>query len=309
MAFKEQRGLLLLSDTKLDDSDLADANNILAELQLSPTSRLVGETLNVLDFRKRYGCFVLALNRTGEVIREKLAWVPLKPWDTLLVFGPRQRVEGLQSLEDFFPLKELSVRLSLTKRWWVGALTIPIVVILAATGVMPILESAILGVVFLLATKTLRIQQAYTSIDWTVIFLLVAILPLGTAMESTGLAGMIGKGLVEAGAPFGPVVVLSLVILVTSILTSFITNNSAAVLMVPIVIPIAHQLGVDPKPFLMGVAFAASMSFATPTGYQTNTMVLGPGGYRFIDYVKVGTPLTVLLWLAASILIPLIWPL
>jgi len=309
MAFKEQRGLLLLSDTKLDDSDLADANNILAELQLSPTSRLVGETLNVLDFRKRYGCFVLALNRTGEVIREKLAWVPLKPWDTLLVFGPRQRVEGLQSLEDFFPLKELSVRLRLTKRWWVGALTIPIVVILAATGVMSILESAILGVVFLLATRTLRIQQAYTAVDWTVIFLLVAMLPLGTAMESTGLAHMIGNGLVEAGAPFGPTVVLSLVILVTSILTSFITNNSAAVLMVPIVISIAHELGVDPKPFLMGVAFAASMSFATPTGYQTNTMVLGPGGYRFIDYVKVGTPLTVLLWLAASFLIPLIWPL
>jgi len=134
-------------------------------------------------------------------------------------------------------------------------------------------------------------------------------LPLGTAMESTGLAHMIGNGLVEAGAPFGPTVVLSLVILVTSILTSFITNNSAAVLMVPIVISIAHELGVDPKPFLMGVAFAASMSFATPTGYQTNTMVLGPGGYRFIDYVKVGTPLTVLLWLAASFLIPLIWPL
>jgi len=309
VAFKEQRNLLLLSDTKLDDSDVADANNILTEFQLSPTSRLVGETLNEIDFRKRYGCFVLALNRTGEVIREKLAWIPLKPWDTLLVFGPRQRIEGLQSLEDFFPLKELSVRLRLTKGWWIGALTIPVVVILAATGRMTILESAILGVVLLLATRTLRIQHAYTAVDWTVIILLVAILPLGTAMETTGLAQMIGDGIVHAGAPFGPKAVLSLVILVTSILTSFITNNSAAVLMVPIVISVAHQLGVDPKPFLMAVAFAASMSFATPTGYQTNTMVLGPGGYRFIDYVKVGTPLTILLWLTTSLLIPVIWPL
>ena len=309
LALKEQRRLLLLSDTKIDDTDVADANNILAEFQLSPTSPLVGETLYEIDFRKRYGCFVLALNRTGEVIREKLAWVPLKPFDTLLVFGPRQRVEGLQGLEDFIPLKELSVRLRLTRRWWIGAVTIPLVVILAATGVMSILKSAILGVVLLIATRALRIQQAYAAVDWTVIFLLVAILPLGTAMEQTGLAEIIGDGLVGAGAPFGPVVVLSLVILATSVLTSFITNNSAAVLMVPIVISVALELGVDVRPFLMGVAFAASMSFATPTGYQTNTMVLGPGGYRFTDYVRVGTPLTVLLWITTSLLIPLIWPL
>jgi di/tricarboxylate transporter len=309
VAFKEQRRLLLLSDTKLDDADLADENNILAEFQLSPVSRLIGQTLNEIDFRKRYGCFVLALNRTGEVIRDKLAWVPLKPWDTLLVFGPRQRIEGLQGLEDFRPMKELPVRLSLTKRWWVGAITIPAVVALAATGVMSILESAILGVVFLLAARALRIQQVYTAIDWSVIFLLVAILPLGIAMEETGLAGMMGEGIVALGGSFSPVIVLSLVILVTSLLTSFISNNSAAVLMVPIALSVAGELGVSAKPFLMAVAFAASMSFATPTGYQTNAMVLGPGGYRFMDYVKVGTPLTVLLWLIASVLIPLVWPL
>ncbi len=310
VAFNEQSDLLLLSDTKLDDSDLADANNILAEVQLAPTSRLIGESLNEIDFRKRYGCFVLALNRTGEVIREKLAWVKLKPWDTLLVFGPRQRVEGLQSQqEDFIPLQELDMRLRLTRHWWVGALTIPIVVVLAATGVMSLLKAAILGVVLLLATRTLRIQQVYRSIDWTVIFLLVAILPLGTAVETTGLAKILAERIVDAGAPFGPEVVLSLVILVTSVLTSFITNNSAAVLMVPIAVSVAARLGVDAKPLLMGVAFAASMSFATPMGYQTNAMVLGPGGYRFMDYVKVGVPLTLILWLVSSLLIPMIWPL
>lgn len=309
VSFKEQRRLHLLSDIKLDDADLADENNILAEFQLSPVSRLVGQTLNEIDFRKRYGCFVLALNRTGEVIRDKLAWVPLKSWDTLLVFGPRQRIEGLQGLEDFRPLKELTVRLGLTKRWWVGAVTIPAVVILAATGVMPILESAILGVVFLLALRALRIQQAYTAIDWGVIFLLVAILPLGIAMEQTGLARLMGEGIVALGSPFSPAIVLSLVILVTSILTSFISNNSAAILMVPIALSVAGELGVSAKPFLMGIAFAASMSFATPTGYQTNAMVLGPGGYRFMDYVKVGTPLTIVLWILASVLIPLVWPL
>ncbi len=309
LAFKEHWGLHLLSDTKLDDADLSDENNILAELQLSPTSHLVGETLNRIGFRKRYGSFVLALNRTGEVLRDKIAWVPLKPWDTLLVFGPRQRVEGLQGLEDFIPLKELAMRLHLTKRWWVGAATVPTVVLLAATGVMSIVEAALLGVVFLIASRALRIQQAYAAVDWTVIFLLVAILPLGVAMEETGLAAILGEGLVSLGAPLGPWVVLSVVILVTSLLTAFITNNSAAVLMVPIALSVAGELGVDAKPFLMGVAFAASLSFATPTGYQTNTMVLGPGGYRFMDYVKVGTPLTILLWILTSLLIPIIWPL
>lgn len=308
VAFKEQRGLLLLSDTKLDDADIADANNILAEVQLSPMSRLIGQTLQEVEFRKRYGCFVLALNRTGEVMRDKLAWVALKPWDTLLVFGPRQRVEGLQGLEDFMPVKELTVRLGLTKRWWVAAVTLPVVVLLAASGAMGILEAAILGVVFLLVAGAIRMQQAYTAIDWSVIFLLVAILPLGVAMEETGLAHMIGEGIVAFGAPFHAIVVLSLVILVTSVLTAFITNNSAAVLMVPIALSVAGEMGVDGKPFLMAVAFAASLSFATPTGYQTNAMVLGPGGYRFMDYVKVGLPLTLLLWVLTTLMIPWAWP-
>lgn len=309
VALKAHHGVLLLTDIKLDDADLADDNNVLSEFQLSPISRLVGETLSGIDFRKRYGSFVLALNRTGEVIREKVAFVPLKPWDTLLVFGPRQRVEGLQSLEDFIPLQELSMRLRLTRRWWVSAAVIPVVVALAAAGVMPIVEAALLGVVALLVSGALRIQQAYTAVDWTVIFLLVAMLPLGTAMETTGLAKIIGDGIVATGSPWGPAVVLSLMILTTTLLTTFITNNSAAILMVPIAISVATQLEVDVKPFLMGIAFAASMSFATPTGYQTNTMVYGPGGYRFMDYVKVGGPLTVLIWLLTSILIPILWPL
>jgi di/tricarboxylate transporter len=233
----------------------------------------------------------------------------LKPWDALLVFGPRKRVEGLFSgPSEFIPLQELSVRLRVSKRWWVGALTIPLVVVLAATGVMTILKSAVLGVALLLATKAVRVQQAYRSVDWTVIFVLVGILPLGLAMEQTGLAGIVGETIVRIGQPWGPTVVLSLTILVTSIITEFLTNNSAAVLMVPIVLSVAHQLGIDPKPMLMGVTFAASMSFATPTGYQTNTMVYVPGGYRYLDYVKVGVPLNVLFWIVASLLIPLIWP-
>lgn len=309
LAFKEQYRLLLPSDIKLSDADLADEDNILAEIQLAPNSKIAGATVKEIDFLRKYGCFVLAINRTGEVIRDKIRSIPLKPWDALLVFGPRSRVEGLFSgPSEFIPLQELSVRLRVSKRWWVGALTIPLVVVLAATGVMPILKSAVLGVALLLVTKAVRVQQAYRSVDWTVIFVLVGILPLGLAMEQTGLAGIVGETIVRIGQPWGPTVVLSLTILVTSIMTEFLTNNSAAVLMVPIVLSVANQLGIDPKPMLMGVAFAASMSFATPTGYQTNTMVYVPGGYRYLDYVKVGVPLNVLFWIVATLLIPLIWP-
>jgi len=133
-------------------------------------------------------------------------------------------------------------------------------------------------------------------------------LPMGIALERAGLAEDVAMGMVSLGEGLGPWMVLSLVVLATSLLTAVITNVSAAVLMVPISVSIAAGLAVDPKPFLMAVAFAASMSFATPTGYQTNTMVYGPGGYRFTDYVRVGLPLNVLFWILASVLIPIIWP-
>jgi len=319
LAFKETYDLLLLSDIKLDDSDLADQNNILAEVQVSPNSQLTGASIKEIDFRKRFGCFVLAMERIGGVIRDKVAFVPLKAWDTLLIFGPRQRIEALYSGADFLPLQELNVRLGLSRRWWVGASTIPLVVLLAALGVMSILKSAILGVVLLLVTRTVRIQKAYEAIDWSVIFMLAAILPMGTAMESTGLAGIVGKSIVgfgdwmqatvggRSGAYWGAMGVLALITLVTSLVTGFISNNTAAVLMVPIAASAAVGLGVDAKPLLMGVAFSASMSFFTPMGYQTNTMVYGPGGYRFMDYLRAGGPLNLLFWLAATLLIPRIW--
>lgn len=308
VAFKEKEGLLLLTDIKLSDADLNDQQTVLAELQLSPVSRLTGDTLREINFRRQYGAFVLALNRTGHLIRDKLASIPLRAWDTLLVFGPKSRVEALYDIEDFIPLGEREVRLRLAPRWWVCAATIPIVVVLAASGVMPILKSAILGAVFLLLTRTITIRQAYRGIDWTVIFLLAAILPLGLAMENTGLAALISSSIEPFGARYGPHALLSLLYLSTTVMTSMFSNNATAILMVPIAIASATQLGVDPKPFLMAIAYGASTSFMTPVGYQTNAMVSGPGSYRFADFLKFGGPLTAIFWLVATWLIPVIWP-
>ncbi len=308
LACKEQLGLLLLTDVKLSDADLSDRHTILAEVQLSPTSQLRGSALKDIDFRRRFGCFVLALSRTGELIHDKLALIPLAQWDTLLIFGPRSRVEALYEIDDFVPLGERDLKLRLSRRWWIEALIIPLVVLFAALGVMSILKAAILGAVALLLTRSITTQQAYRAIDWTVIFLLAAILPLGIAMEKTGLAQLIGEALAWVGNNFGALVMLSLLYMATSLLTSFFSNNATAVLMVPIAFTAAAQLQVDVKPFLMAVAYAASASFMTPMGYQTNAMVFGPGNYRFSDYLKFGAPLNLIFWGLASLLIPMIWP-
>jgi di/tricarboxylate transporter len=237
VALRTQRQLLLLTDVELDDAMFEDESNVLVEVQLLPRSDLLGANLREIGFRGRFGCFVLALNRVGQQLaHHRLNRIRLQAWDTLLVFGPRRRVEALAGSRDFNLLHELSMRLRLARRWWVAG------------------------------------------------------------------------SLVSLGEGFGPWAVLSIVILVTSLLTEMITNASAAVLMVPLCVSIAASLGLAPKPFLMAVAFGASMSFATPTGYQTNTMVYGPGGYRFVDYVRAGLPLNLLFWLIASLLVPVFWP-
>ncbi len=308
--FRDQYGLSLLTDVKVNDRDLSDQNNIMAEIQLSPVSRLPGATIRDLDFRRRFGCFVLALNRTGEPIREKLAHIVLHNWDTLLVFGPRSRIEALCETEDVISLQQdVKLRLTMPRRWWLAVAIIPVVVLLAATGTVSILKASILGVVALIAFGGISVQQAYEAINWTVIFLLVGILPMGIAMQKTGLASMIGESIATAGADYGPLAVVALVYLVTALLSEIVSNNSTAVLMVPIAGTAAASMGLDPKPFLMTVAFAASASFLTPMGYQTNAMVFGPGGYRFSDYLKFGAPLKIGFFLLSVVLIPQFWPL
>ncbi|MDX1630864.1 MAG: SLC13 family permease [Thermoanaerobaculia bacterium] len=309
VSFRNHFGLLMLTDTKLQDSTLADAQNILAEIQIAPNSGLAGSSVEELGFRKRFGAFVLAINRTGEAIRDKVASIPIKPWDTLLVFGPRTRIEALHDHADFLPLTELDLHLTRPRRWWIPVAVVPLVVILAALGFLTILEASILGVVSLLLTRSLTLQRAYQAVDWSVIFMIAAMIPLGTAMENTGLATLLSDGIVFLGHAWGAIAILSLVYLVTSVLTELISNNAAAILMVPIAAEVAQGLGADPKAFFVAVAFAGSASFLTPMGYQTNAMVYGPGRYLFRDYLAFGWPLKIVLWGLASWLIPVIWPL
>ncbi len=306
--FKEQQVLRLLTDVELADRDLAGEDTTLAEVQLSPASTLEGMSLKEIDFRRRFGAFVLALGRTGGAIREQLSRVALRRFDTLLVLGPRRAVEQIFRLDDFLPLQEVELRLRLHPRWWLHAGALAGVVLATTLFDVPLLAAALVGAVALLAARAVRVQRVYRSVNWSVFFLLAASIPIGTAFEKSGLAARLGEGVAAAGAGQGPWLALSLTYLATMVLTEVLTNASTAVLMVPVALSTATALGCDPRPFVMAVTFAASNGFMTPVGYQTNAMVYGAGNYRYADFLRAGIPLNLLFWLLASLLIPLIWP-
>jgi di/tricarboxylate transporter len=175
-------------------------------------------------------------------------------------------------------------------------------------GIMPILVSAIVGCVAMVLSRCVSLEEAYKAVNWQVIFLLAGILPLGIALEKTGAARWLASHAIGLGGGLGPVAVLAALYLLTATLTEMMSNNAAAVLLAPVAIATATQLGIDPKPMLMAVTFAASTSFATPIGYQTNAMVYSVGGYRYTDYLKVGVPLNLIFWVLATLFIPIFWP-
>lgn len=181
---------------------------------------------------------------------------------------------------------------------------------LAALDVLPILVGAILGCLALVLTRSIDLEEAYHAIDWKVVFLLGGILPLGVAMDSTGAARLLSESAIEAVGAVGdlsPIVLLAVFYLMTSILTEAMSNNAAAVLLAPIALSTAQQTGIDPKPLLMAITFAASTGFSTPVGYQTNTMIYNVGGYRYTDFLRTGVPLSIIFWILSVIFIPRFW--
>lgn len=275
---------------------------------IGPYSRFAGRTLKELNFRQRYGIIVVAVHRQGTSLRQKFENVRLTFGDTLLVLGPAERVHRLLEERDFVNISEPKVRAFRRHKAPIAAAAILAVMVLAAFNVMPIVLLAIVAAVVVVLARCVDPAEAYEAIEWKILFIIFGMLGLGQAMEATGGAQFIADHVTSLLKPWGPVVVLSVVYLLTSLLTELITNNAAAILLTPIVIQMANELGVDPRPFVVAVMFGASASFATPMGYQTNTYVYGAGGYKFSDFPRVGVPLNLLLWLAATLLIPLMWP-
>ncbi|HUO86657.1 MAG TPA: SLC13 family permease, partial [Thermoanaerobaculia bacterium] len=249
---------------KLQDETLEPGDLRLVQALVAPGSRLVDHTLKELDFRNRHKALVLAIQRRGETIRDKLNTVRLGLGDALLIQAPEEQIARLRDDEAFIVLDEVDEPGMRRHKVPVVIAIIGAVVGLAAFDVLPILISALLGCLALVLTRAIDLEEAYQAIDWKVIFLLAGILPLGIAMDSTGAARLISETAIGAVGDLGPIALLAVFYLMTSILTEGMSNNAAAVLLAPIAISTAQQTGIDPKPLLMAITFAASTGFSTP---------------------------------------------
>ncbi len=308
---KEVEGITLLTDEKLTQSELEQEDNELVECLLTDESDLVGKSLMSANFRQIYGAFILAIRREGDIFRKKIAHMKLNPFDTLLVYGPSKKISGLSERGDFIVLGKVEARLQKDRLWWVSIYVIIISIFFATIGYIPIIKGAFISVVILLSLKIISAQESYQSIHWQVIILIAALIPIGIVLQKTGTDDWIAENIASFIFMFSssiqPYLLLATIYFITMVLTEISSNVATAIIMVPIAISVSNQLFLDSRPFVFAVAFAASASFITPIGYQTNLMVYGPGGYKFSDYIRVGLPLSLLLFFMAVIIIPYIW--
>jgi di/tricarboxylate transporter len=291
------------------DRDLQSEVVGITEVILSPHSRLVGKTLSDIQFREKYNLTVLAILRDGRPRRTGLAELPLRFGDTLLVQGPRQNLRILQREVDFVvlaaPGDETTIRSSKAP---LAAGLVLVMLVPVVLGWLPITASALLAGILMVLTGCLTMDEAYQSIEWKAVFLVAGTLPLGIAMEKTGTAQFLADLMINLVGGLGPMSLLAGFYILTNLLTQFMSNAASSVLIAPIAIEAANRVGGDPRALLMAVAVAASAGFLTPVAHQSNVMVMGPGGYRFSDYLKVGFPLNLLLFVVVMLVLPLIWP-
>jgi di/tricarboxylate transporter len=303
---KEMTGVLFQSEAEIDVQSTRKA--ILMEGILGSRSTFLGKTLRELNFGQRYDVLILAVHRQGENLRENFEDLKLAFGDTLLVQGPAEGIHRLMQERDFLSLTEPTQRAFRRHKAPLAIMAIGSVIVLGAFHVLPLAALALIAAIFVVVTRCLDIEEARAAIEWRILYMIFGMLALGTAMETTGAAHLIASGVTGAVGRFGPAVTLSVTYLVATLLTELISNNAVALLLTPISFEIAGAMGVDPRPFAVAVMFGCAASFATPIGHQTNTYVFGAGGYRFADFPKIGAPLNFILWIAASILIPIFWP-
>lgn len=270
----------------------------LSESVIPPGSRLIGRTVEQIGFRHLTGCVVLGVQRRSRMIRKKMGEIRIEAGDVLLLFGKADALRNLRNDRDLLLMAWATTDLPDPRRANFALIIFAGVVVAAATNLMPIVHASILGAVGMIAAGCLNSRQAARAIDMRVYLLVGSAFALGTALQSTGAANFIAGTVVSTFEPYGPVALVSVLFILIALLTNVLSNNATAILFTPIAIGAANQMGQDPAIFALTVLFAANTSFATPIGYQTNLLVMGPGHYRFADYIKAGTPLVIILWLA-----------
>ncbi|MGB7522308.1 MAG: SLC13 family permease, partial [Spirulinaceae cyanobacterium] len=306
---KDERGIDILPDVEFGQGslevELTSGEEKVGEVLILSNSHLIGSTLKDLRFRQRYNATVIAIRRGQEFVRKRLGRVPLRFGDLLLIQAPRQSFLGLQTTKELLVIEQGDLESLRTDKAPIAIAIIMAVVALAAADLVPILVSALAGVVLMIITGCLKPGEIYSAVRWDVIFLLAGLIPLGIAMDNSGATAWLADNLVVLGGNLSGYWVLTLFYLTTSLLTEILSNNASVVLMLPIAVEVAKTLELNPLAFMFAVTFAASTSFMTPIGYQTNTMVYGPGNYKFFDFTRFGAGLNLLLTIITPLLI--IW--
>lgn len=312
-ALKDREKISVRPQLMIGEDHLQERDTTIVELVVTANSELEGKTLDEVEFKRKYRAVPLAIKHREEILHEDLNTYPLRAGDVLLAEIKTHRINKFKRLETeqespFIIVSEEGLG-DFKLRPFLITITVLIGVIgLATLNILPIMTAAIIGAGLLVLSRVLDMRDVYTAIDWKVIFLLAGALSLGLAIETSGLADLIADLMQGHMGTWSPYLIVSIIYIVTSLLTNVISNNAAAALLAPIAIVVAQSLGLSPIPFLVAVTFAASASFMTPIGYQTNMMVFGAGQYRFLDYLKVGTPLNLIFWILATLLIPLLFP-
>lgn len=304
-------GLRDRSGVGFDPEDLHEiqtSSTLVVEGIVGPRSGFVGHRLAEFNLRRRYGVYIIAVHRQGVNLRDRFEEVRLEVGDTLLLEGPSDGIRRLVASGDLINLTQPEHRPIRRDKAWIAVAAVAAVVTLSAGEVLPIVALALVAAVVVVVLGCVPHADLYKSIDWRILFMIFGMLPLGMALEKTGGVELIAQSITAATGHFGPHVVLALLYLLGVVLTEIASNNAVGVLLTPIAIGIADQLGVDARPFIVAVMFAASNGFATPIGYQTHLFVYGAGGYKYLDFVRIGLPLDLLFWAVASLLIPVFFP-
>jgi di/tricarboxylate transporter len=305
------RGLQSIEIDKEPPPDLAELESEqvgLVEAVLSPHSTMAGKTLYETRFREKFGLSVLAIWRNGRPHRVNLRDMPLRFGDALLLYGQRDKLRLLGAEPDFLVLTEAAQAPPRQEKALLALGIMALVLLPVILGWLSIAVAAVAGVVLMILTGCLTMDEAYGAIEWKAVFLIAGMLPLGIAMEQTGAASFLAEGVVGLVGGFGPLAVTASLFILTSLATQVMPNPAVAVLLGPIALNAATDLGISPYALMMAVAVSASAAFLSPVGHPANVLILGPGGYRFSDYTKVGLPLTLVVLAVVLLVLPLVWP-